>query len=115
MGWRRVRPDQCSAVQCSQQAKANQVAFPRASSHGVAGRQAGSQAAVRLLGRKDILCGGEGYKRSEVKCTGCWRKDRMDGVDCSLSSERETKAMWDGVTTGLLADLWGSVEELERA
>jgi len=39
-------------------------------------------------------------------------------VDCSLSRERETKAMWDGGDAGLLATydfLWGSVDELERA
>lgn len=119
MVWRRVRPDQCWAVQCCQQAKANQVAFPRASSHGVAGRRAGEQAAARLFGRKDIQGGGEGYKRSEVKCTGCWRKDRMEsGLQCfcCVLSGRERPRQC-GMECWLAGYdfLWGSVEGLERA
>ena len=89
MVWRRVRPEGSSR---QKQSRFSTCVFE---SRGC--RQADGQAAVRSGGRRSIQGGGEGYKRREVKCTGCWRRNRttMEMVQqcfCVVLYGRETKA-----------------------
>ena len=58
-----------------QQAKAKSLFHVRLR---VTGLQADGQAAAQAEERTSIQGGGEGYKRREGKCTGCWRRNRME-------------------------------------